>query len=215
VTPVGGVPVERRFLFDIGSSSALVLHSPFVREQKILDEGLKTIRAIGGAGAGGRTAGRLGRVQSLQIGSFTFSQPITMFSQDAAGSFANARLAGNIGAQVAMRFRIFLDYGRRRMIFEPTPRVAEPFDRAFAGVALRAFGDDFKTFRITEVLEDSPASAAGLEKDDVITAIDDVPAAKLTLAAVNELLAKPVRYTLTIRRGDRTLTIALTPAALI
>src|SRR6185295_13716436 len=99
------------------------------------------------AGAGGKTAGRLGRVASLQIGSFTLPQPITMFSQDAAGAFANPALAGNIGAQAGMRFRLFLDYGLKRIIFEPTPAVGQPFDRAFAGVALRASGDNYRTFR--------------------------------------------------------------------
>ena len=91
----------------------------------------------------------------------------------------------------------------------------DPFDRALSGLALRAFGDDFRTFRVTEVLERSPASAAGIREGDVITAVDGVPAAQLTLSAINAMFEKPQRYTLTIRRGGRTLTVTLTPAALI
>jgi hypothetical protein len=214
VTPVGGRPIEGRFMFDIGSGLALALHSPFVRTQKLLDGGLPTIRAIGSAGAGGKVAGRVGRVESLQIGSFTLSQPFTMFAQDDAGAFANAALAGNIGAQIAMRFHIFLDYSRRRMILEPTPGVRAPFDRAFAGFALRASGSNFRTLRITEILEKSPASDAGLEVGDELTAIDGVSVEQLSLSAVNEMFEKPVRYTLTIRRGDRTQDVVLTPARL-
>src|SRR5688572_14278794 len=93
VTPIGGKPIERRFLFDIGSGQALVLHSPFVNEQKLPGPDMKTIRAIGGAGAGGKTAGQVGRVESLRIGSSTLASPITMFSQDKAGAFANAAQA--------------------------------------------------------------------------------------------------------------------------
>lgn len=215
VTPVGGAPIDGRFMFDIGSGQALALHTPFVRAQKLLEGNLQTIRAIGGAGAGGQVSGRVGRVESLQIGSVTLSQPITMFSQDEAGAFANPQLAGNIGAMIAMRFRVFLDYSRRRMILEPTSRLHEPFDRAFAGLALRASGTNFGTVHVTDVLENSPASEAGLAVGDEVTAVDGTAIDQLTLQKVNEMFEKPVRYTLTIRRGGQTRTVVLTPARLI
>jgi C-terminal processing protease CtpA/Prc len=65
------------------------------------------------------------------------------------------------------------------------------------------------------VLENSPATEAGIEIADVITAIDGVPADRLTLAAINEMFEKAVGYTVTIQRGDRTITVKLTPARLI
>jgi S1-C subfamily serine protease len=176
---------------------------------------VRTIRSLGSAGAGGQVSGLLGRVESLQIGSFTIDNPITLFSEDKAGALANAALAGNIGAQIAMRFHIYLDYGRQRIIFEPSPAFGEPFDRAFSGLAIRARGADFRTFQITDVLEDSPATDAGVEKGDVITAIDGVPADRLTLITINEMFEKPVGYTVTIRRGERAITVKLTPARLI
>lgn len=215
VTPQGGQPLTGRFLFDIGSGLPLALHSPFVKEHDLLHEDSRTIRPIGGAGAGGPPDGRLGRIDALQIGSFTLQRPITMFARDKAGAFANAALAGNIGALVAMRFRLFLDYTRRRIILEPTARLGEPFDPAFSGLALRAFGADYKTFRVIDVLERSPAAAAGIRKDDVIAAVDGVPADQLMLSDVNAMFEKPVRYQLTIKRGDRTITVTLTPAKLI
>jgi membrane-associated protease RseP (regulator of RpoE activity) len=207
--------MSRRFLFDIGACQALALHSPFVHEQKLLERGLKTIRSIGGAGAGGKTAGQIGRVQSLQIGSFAVPEPITLFSEDQAGSFANAELAGNVGAQVAMRFRVYLDYGRKRIIFEPTARLHDPFDRAFSGLALRGNGPDFRMLSVADVLENSPASQAGLQEGDVLMTIDGQPAARMALSDIYDKFEKPVTYSLTIRRGERTITVALTPARLI
>jgi hypothetical protein len=215
VTPIGGRPIERRFILDIGSSAALILHSPFVKEQQLPGPGVKTIPAIGGAGAGGRTTGVMGRVESLRIGSVALARPIATFSHDTAGALANTALAGNIGAQVAMRFRLFLDYGRKRIIFEPTPGVKQPFDRAFSGLVLRALGDDYRTFRVLELLEESPAGEAGIRAGDIITAIDDVPAGQLTITQINEMFEKPVRYALTIRRGSETLNLSLTPRPLI
>ena len=215
VTPAGGQPVERRFMLDVGSGLALALHSPFVSEQNLLGPDSRTIRAIGGAGAGGKVTGRLGRIESLQIGSFRIDRPITMFAQDTAGAFANAALAGNIGAQIAMRFRLYLDYGRRRIILEPSPLLGEPFDRAFSGLAVRAYGPDYRTFRVTDVLEDSPATDADIRQDDVITSVNDIPATQLTLATILEMFERPATYTLTIRRDQRTLTVTLTPRRLI
>lgn len=215
VTPLGSKPIEHRFMLDIGSGLALALHSPFVAEHKLLGPQSKTIRAIGMAGAGGESLGRIGRVAALQIGSFTISNPITIFSQDKAGAFANPTLAGNIGAQVASRFRMILDYGRRRVILEPSSTFAEPFDRGFSGIALRAEGPDYRIFRVREVLENSPASEAGIEAGDIIAAIDDLAADGLTLTMISEILAKPVDHVLVIRRADELITITLTSKRLV
>lgn len=215
VTPRGGEPLERRFLLDIGSGGALVLHSPFVVEQHLLDEQSKTVRAIGGAGAGGSTIGRIGRVTALQIGSFTISNPLTLFSEDKAGAFANASLAGNIGHQIASRFRLFLDYGRKRLILEPSATLADPFDRAFSGISLRAEGSDYRTFRVHEVLEQSPATEAGILEGDIIVSINGRPAENFTLSSINEMLEKPASYVLTIRRSQETITVTLTPRKLV
>ena len=215
VTPRGGEPLERRFLLDIGSGGALVLHSPFVVEQHLLDEQSKTVRAIGAAGAGGSSIGRIGRVTALQIGSFTISDPLTLFSEDKAGAFANASLAGNIGHQIASRFRLFLDYGRKRLILEPSATLADPFDRAFSGISLRAEGTDYRTFRVHEVLEQSPATEAGILQGDIIVSIDGRPAENFTLSSINEMLEKPGSYVLTIRRLQETITVTLTPRKLV
>jgi len=211
----GGEPIERPFVLDIGAGGALSLHSPFVREQKLLEDGRPTIRAIGGTGAGGRTTGRLGRVQSLQIGSYVLKEPLTMFSQDTAGAFANAQLAGNIGAQIAMRFKLFLDYGGKRIIFEPSLLFGTPFDRASSGMVLRALGDDFRTFSVIDVLEDSPASEAGIRADDVITSIDATPASALTMFGIQQMFEMARAYVLGIQRGPEKLSVRLTTRKLI
>lgn len=215
VTTMDGRSIVRRFHLDIGSGRALVLHSPFVAEQNLLGPHSTTIPAIGMRGAGGRTSGRIGRVAALRIGSHTIDRPITVFSQDKAGAFANASLAGNIGAEIVSRFRTFFDYGRRRIILEPSSIFGEPFERAFSGLSLRAEGADYRTFRVREVLEQSAASEAGIREGDVITAINGTPASELTLSTINEMLEKPVAYKVTLRRDDETVSVALTPRQLI
>jgi hypothetical protein len=215
LTPVGGPTIKGRFVLDIGSGGALALHSPFVAEHRLLSSGLKTIRSIGAGGAGGQTNGQIGRVSELQIGRFRIVSPITLFSEDKAGAFASTALAGNIGQQIAGKFKLFLDYNRGRIIFEPAASFNEPFDRAYGGLAISAEDKDYTTFRITEVLESSPASEVGLQRNDLIIKVDDQPASKLTLTRLSEMFERPRSYRLTIQRGEQTLRVTLTPRKLV
>lgn len=215
VTPVDSKPVLAKFVLDLGSGGALALHSPFVAEHNLLDGKSKTIRAIGVGGAGGQSFGRFGRVAELKIGSYKMAGPVTLFSEDQAGAFANASMAGNIGQRIAGKFKLFLDYDNRRIIFEPTKRFPEPFDRATPGISMSAEGKDFRTFRIRDVLEDSPGSEAGLQKDDLIMKVDGQSNTELTITKLLDLFEQSKPYKLTIRRGDQTLQVTLVPRKMV
>jgi hypothetical protein len=215
VTPVGKGPITGTFVIDIGSGGALALHGPFVKEHGLPGAEAKTIKAIGIGGAGGASQGRIGRVSALKIGSFTIASPTAMFSEDTAGAFANAAIQGNIGQQIMSRFKVFLDYSRTRIILEPSETFGAPFDRAVSGVSLTTEGADYKTFRITDVLENSPASEAGLQPNDIITAIDGRGAATLTITTLLELLERPGSYKITVKRGDQTLEVTLAPRHMV
>ncbi len=215
VTPIGSAPLKGKFVLDLGAGLALALYSPFVEENRLPGPEVKTIRSLGGAGAGGETTGRIGRVSELKIGNYRIQGPTTLFSEDKAGAFASKSLAGNIGARVANKFRVFLDYGRKRIIFEPNSTFAAPYDHSTAGLSLVAEGNDYRTFRVRAVLENSPASEIGLQKDDVILSVNGHPAAEFTLSKLYDLFEKPVPYKLTIRRGEQTLQLTLTPRRLV
>ncbi|HEY7575786.1 MAG TPA: retropepsin-like aspartic protease [Thermoanaerobaculia bacterium] len=215
VTPVGGTPIKGKFVVDVGAGSPLALHSPFVKQHALLRADLPTIRTMGAGGAGGGVSARTGRVAALTIGPYTLKSPLTLFTQDESGAFAEADLQGNIGQPLLSRFKLFLDYGRDRIIFEPTASLAEPFDRAFSGLAFEAQGKDYATFRVRDVLEHSPASEAGIRVDDVVTRVDDRAIAQTSLSELLEMLEKPVARKLTIRRGNDVRTVVLTPRRLV
>jgi hypothetical protein len=215
VTPVGRPPVTGKFVLDVGSGGALALYSPFVARQNLLGPNVPTIKAIGVGGAGGEVSARVGRVTELKIGRFRISKPITLFAEDKVGAFADPTLVGNIGQQIAGKFKLTLDYSHKRIILEPNDSFNEAFDRASGGLSIVAEGKDYRTFRIADVLENSPGTDAGLQKDDVIAAIDGKAAADLSLTRVLELFERPVPYKLTVRRGLRTLQVTLMPRKLV
>ena len=215
VTPIGRAPVTGKFVLDVGSGGALALYSPFVARHNLVGANLPTIKAIGVGGAGGEVNARIGRVSEFRIGRFRISRPITLFAEDKLGAFASPALVGNIGQQIAGKFRLFLDYSHQRIIFEPNDSFNESFDRAFGGLSVVAEGKDYRTFRVADVLENSPGAEAGLQKNDIITAIDGKAAADLSLTKVLELFERPVAYKLTVRRGSQTLQVTLTPRKLV
>jgi hypothetical protein len=215
ITVAGRPPIKGKFVIDIGSGAALALYSPFVEQEHLLGPAQKTIGLLSGGGAGGKIAGRVGRVAELKIGKFQIDTPLTLFSEDKAGAFASSEFQGNIGGQILSKFTVLLDYGRHRIILEPTARFNDLIGPAASGLRLVAEGADYKTFRVEELLEDSPATEAGLQKDDVIAAVDGRSAAELTLATLNETLEKPTPHRISVRRGGQTLQITLTPRRLI
>lgn len=211
----GRPPVRGRFVLDFGSGASLALHTPFVREHNLPPPSQKTIRAMGGGGVGGKITGRSGRISELRIGRFRIDSPLTLFSEDRSGALASSEIQGNIGAMILSKFRALLDYGRDRIILEPNVSFKDPIAAASNGLKLIADGSDYKTFRVDELLEDSPAVEAGLQNDDVILGVDGRPAAELTLSSLHEILERPVPHKLSIRRGAQTLQITLTPRKLV
>ena len=215
ITPISGNPIKGKFVLDLGSGGSLVLMSPVVSEHNLIGDGTKTYRAIGVGGAGGQSTGQIGRVRELRLGSYKIADPFAMFSQDKAGAMASHALIGNIGQQVASKFRVYLDYSHDRIILEPNATFAEKMDRAIAGLALTTAGKDHETISIAEVLENSPAAEAGLQKDDVIVDVDERSGNELTITRILEMFEQPRQRKLTVKRGEQTLNLTLTPRKLI
>jgi predicted aspartyl protease len=217
VTGVGGAAVKVDFVLDIGSSTALQINSAFAAEHGMPGRDVKTIRLMGAAGAGGAVTGRIGRVASFRLARFVIDRPVTLFTDATgmtAGMHGGREEAGTIGQRLASKFRIFLDYSHGRIIFEPAAQIHEPFDGIFTGMAVCTL-NDYHTFRVTDVLENSPASTAGVTIGDVIVGVDGHPVGELTLTRLNEILVQTTSHKLRVSRGEQTLELTLTPRPLV
>ena len=214
-TVAGRAAVKGNFVVDIGSAGSLVLHSPIVEAEHLPPTGQKTISVLGAMGAGGKVTGRTGRIAALTIGKYRIDDPITLFSNDKAGAFSSSEQQGNIGQRILSKFEIYLDYAHSRLILEPNATFKAEIGQAASGLAVIAEGADYKTFRIVDLLEDSPATEVGLRKDDIIVAADAIPASELTLSMLHEMFEQPTPHKLSVRRGAETLQIILTPRKLI
>ncbi|MDP9052268.1 MAG: aspartyl protease family protein [Acidobacteriota bacterium] len=202
------------FELDLGAGGALDLHRPFVEEHHLPPPGLSTVPDIGSAGTGGETSGVVGRITAFRIGRFEMKDMPVVFSRDTSGSAAGANTQGSIGEETISRFRLFLDYERRRVIFEPNARYAEKFDRAYSGVLIAAEGKDYKTIRITRVVPGSPGAESGLEEGDVIVAANGQSTSSTTFSDVVNLLRRTGTVSLNVNHGGQPLAALVKPREL-
>jgi PDZ domain/Aspartyl protease len=194
--------MEGKFVLDIGNCAVpLILNRPFVESEHFLRSDRHTVPWLEGQGIGGGMDGSVGRVTGLQIGHFLIKDPVTAFSQAANGPFAATESQGNIGVPILEKFTIILDYKNNRVIFEPNARFNEPTDYNRSGLVLEAVGENYRTFRIKAVADDSPASEGGLRVGDTLIAIDGKPVSELSLSELRDKLQRANVCELLVERG--------------
>lgn len=194
--------LEGDFRVDVGSGSTVDLHTPYVKEHDLVAKAGRTITLSGG-GFGGTFETLATRMKKLEIGPFSWTEPLVSLSQAKQGALASEDYAGNIGNRLLERFKVTLDYERRQMWLEPGRLYPsrDPFSRS--GAPLARVGDRVEAMM---VLPGSPAAKAGLRSGDVVTAIDGKPVSGMSPDDVYQTLdrgAEGSRHTLDIVRDGR------------
>jgi hypothetical protein len=205
----GRKPIPGRFKLDTGSLDTIGFNRNYLAAHKLPEAG-RPRREEPGLAVGGETRGVRFRVDGFQLGRRVLKDLPVAGTLDSKG-FEDRSDAGTIGAGILGRFRLILDYARRRAILEPNSRFAGPFPYDMSGAWVTAGGPDWQDFRVHRVLPATPAAEAGLHEGDVVLAVDGRLAETLTLARVRELLQGPEGQArqLRIRRGDVELTVEL------
>jgi PDZ domain/Aspartyl protease len=204
----GREPIETSLTIDTGSGG-FDLSAPFVRAHHVLASVGKTISSLTW-GVGGKAERVEGRIAGLEFGPYTLRQPVTGFSRATRGSFASADLGGNIGGSILSRFTVTLDYPHQRLYLEPNSHFDEPFKADGSGLLLFAKGADFRRFEVEMVVANSPGAEAGIERGDIIAAIDGRPAKDFTLPQIEEMFRQDGRaFRLTIERDGRRFDVTL------
>ena len=165
-----GRTISGRFAVDTGARPSAVLSAPFVDTHGLLDAVAKLYN-VTGRGLVGTSEVPLGRVQSINIGSFTIDEPVCGFSRDKSGAFATQPWSGIIGNAIWQRFRMTIDYRRNRILLTPNEFFHEREQFDCSGLSLVAEGADLTTIRVQSVSPDSPADKAGMKAGDDLTGI--------------------------------------------
>jgi hypothetical protein len=212
IMPLGRAPFEGRLIADLALRPAITFNAPFVEANKLLQPPQKTIQAVLGAGAMLRESRQpIGRLPNIQLGRFTIQNPVAIFFQDKQGVMASPEFDGVIGSEILRRFNVIFNYSRQQMILAPNRYFSEPYEHDMAGMLLVVEG---KGFRVKQVIDDSPATAAGLCEGDLITAVNGRTV--LTLERLRQMFMRRGRsYRLSVKRGDEKMLTKITLRRLI
>ncbi|MGN6517487.1 MAG: aspartyl protease family protein [Rhizomicrobium sp.] len=209
-----GVP--GRFGIDTGSRMPLQLNKAWAAKNGFPRPGTKTIEAQTGWGVGGPTHSIVFKGGTLKLGDVTIDHPLTMVSTDKGGAGSAEAFPSNVGGGVLKRFAVTFDYDNSTMYLKPIKGHVEDLDTFDeSGMWINAVADGFK---VIEVTRGGPAESSGLQKDDVITAIDGRPATGFSLPDLREAWRNEAPGTvvkLTIKRGSETKTVLVTLKHLI
>lgn len=177
-------------LLDTGAGHAMMLNS-YATDIPIPET---TISVQLGMGLSGKISGELGRLDKVRIGSYDLAEVVTSFPDSA--SFGgkidpiNER-QGNVGGELLRRFRITINYPEKYMAMKAVKKaMKEPFEHDMSGMDLRAKGADFNEYYVDRVLDDSPASRAGLMEGDRIMFIDNAAASMLNMTEIYKILQR-------------------------
>jgi hypothetical protein len=172
-------------LIDTGAAGSIAYLSRSFAARHRLSE-----RALGSAPDSlGRRACRLER---FALGGLGVARPVVhQFLEPGFGG--KTEPDGMIGMEFLRRFKIFLDYGRSRMILEPNSRYAEPSRFDASGLRVHRVPNLPDVVRIYQVLPDTPAAEAGLQETDLIVAVDDIPVQRMSPGLVQDALTRDGR----------------------
>ncbi|HEV7860099.1 MAG TPA: aspartyl protease family protein [Pyrinomonadaceae bacterium] len=208
IKSAGNNSAEGKFMIDTGANNALNIFGRFDNAHNI-SKGLRKTLQSTGLGVSGAKQTRIGRIEEIHLGRVKIKEPVVSLAQSTA-SDSDEIGDGEIGAELLRRFKVIVDYSRGRIILESNAQFTEPYEASLSGASITAEGLDYRTYRVRAVIEDSPATEAGLRVGDVITAIDGKPASDFTFEQLRQMLRQDGRqYDLSIKRVEEKLQIKI------
>lgn len=202
-----------KLLLDTGAGIPLLLFSD---THPLLQPPSNAIPSGIGIGLGGNLQGFMGRAPSLQLGGYTQHQVITAFQTlDSVADWSSTNhrngLAGN---ELLGRFSLIFDYYNEKLYLKPAKRFRTDYRFDRSGITVFAsIGENNQTnYYVQQVLPNSPAQKAGIQKGDQIIRIGRTPAHLWSLSGINRRLQSNKRPVVRLRllRGKEYLNIRLT-----
>ncbi|MFQ5472583.1 MAG: aspartyl protease family protein [Dehalococcoidia bacterium] len=161
---------KRRFVIDTGASRQLLLHGPFVKRMKWLDElELRTKGRISGVG-GGHDVYSV-RIDRFDLGLLVLTNVPTFLADPARakGLMADSLRAGSVGTGLLYPFAVTFDYARKRLWLH-RDGLGKSFDTGGDfGFDLRLRKGEMQFYRLRD---NGPAKRAGINKGDILLELD-------------------------------------------
>ncbi len=161
--------LESRFYFDTGAGMCLLLSSEFAEDSAFLNPKRKWYKSQA-EGLGGKTAMRMGVIRQVKLGPYRFRNVPTYIFDDEYNVTSYPFLGGLIGNDLLRRFNLILNYEKKEIHMTPNTHFKDIFDYSYTGLGMYLVDGEVT---IMDVMEGSPAQAAGLKEGDIVLAIDN------------------------------------------
>ncbi len=199
--PCGIDGIASECTIDTGARDTMTFYAPYLVEYPQVQPATLTAAGVSGFGVGGASLGRLGRLRSLSIGDLTLHDLIATYSGSSRGAFANPFTAANLGGNLLRRFNVTFDYQHETMTLDPNSNFAQPDTYERSGLFLVNLHGNMT---VVDARPGTPAASAGIVKGEVITSINGMPTATMTLDAVREFFRRAAGTVLTLGVANKT-----------
>lgn len=180
-----GKNVDVKLMIDTGASHGLLLEK---ESHKDIQNPNPCINSNIGRGLGGELKGRIGRINSLEMGNYTFEQVVATYPEP--NSYLDSLKRGDvyrngtIGGEIASRFNIIFDYPNEKLYLKKNSKFKKKFEYNISGVIVKATGPWLSEYVIDEIRIGSSAEKAGLKEGDKILSVNNVEVKETTLERV-------------------------------
>jgi hypothetical protein len=191
-----GHTLNAKLLIDTGASHSLMLE---VDSDPRLYLPKKTISGVVGRGLGGAITGKIGRIQSIELGNRLIRNVLVSFPDPESyypDSIITSRVDrnGTLGGELLSRFTVIINFPEEKIYLKPNRNIKRDFYFNMSGLSLRAKGAALNIFEIAEVRPGSAGESAGLMPGDLILSINNYPTSSMKLEDINALFnSKPGR----------------------
>lgn len=176
----GEVPLD--VVIDTGAGHALSLDITSIDRFSLPEN---NIECKIGKGAIGDIKGHVGRLSTIKMADYSFSNVVTTFSD---GSLAKGfvQCNGNLGIELLKRFLVTFDYKNSRIYLKPNSYLGDPFTFNTAGFQFQK--SDGGNFIVNYIIKNSPAEEAGLKLKDLVTEINGGPANLISANTLDKMI---------------------------
>lgn len=196
-----------KLLLDTGASLSLLLHN---NSNKGIHLPEKMIPGKIGNGLGGYIQGFIGRISQLSFGDYQFNSVITNFQEIDTSSNNKIHFDRNgiLGNEILSRFRVIFDFARAKVYLRPIKNYNKYFKYDKSGLSLIASGKKLGKFIVKDIVPNSPAAEAGVQKGDILININLTPTNFYDLKRITKIFQKRTNKRIRLimlRNGERKL----------
>ncbi|WPP52565.1 aspartyl protease family protein [Catalinimonas niigatensis] len=214
LTLANGEVLKGKLQIDNGSGSSITVYSPFVDAHKLFTKVGRTELIYTMSFAGLIDKNYAGRLTGLDVGNYQMTNVPIRLNRSEYQKRAFKDGVGHIGNGLLKRFNIAFDYTNGITYWYPNNSFVEEFKDAYSGLVVKSDQKKDRIF-IKYVFDNSPASVAGLAKDDEIVMINNIKTEGRSSYEVSGLLNQTARnIEIVVKRNNELKKLSLQPKTL-